>query len=111
MDVLVNKDWGSTGVWVPSRSGGWANTSFASLNLPDWLVERFVFWSAWYESRTPEKIDEEFDWDSWNAYELSLAIDLKNFLGNEHRVFVLDEAGLREIHKPRIHPESLKVDF
>lgn len=72
-------------------------------------MARFVFWSAWYESCTPEKIGEELDWDSWNAYELSLAIDLKNFLGNDQ--FVLDEAGLREICKPRIYQEFLKADL
>ncbi len=77
--LMVGKDWGSTVLWGRSSSGkGMANYStYEQFGLPSSLIERFDYWSAWYEKCTPEKISEDLDWAQWSAYGLALAIDLK----------------------------------
>ena len=92
--LRVDLDWGSTGIWVldePFQKYAGGNLSdYKSLNLPYWLIERFNLWTDWYNSWEPwnkdgdsqnEPEDELFD-----AYGLSLAIDLKQFLGDEYHV-------------------------
>ena len=104
--ISVDLDWGSTGLWIyESARDGWSNLSYNYLALPDWLVGRFVFWTDWHNRKIPEDYqmpgDEE---ELFNAYQLSLALDLRRFLdqcqpakyevrcGRERAVEVPDDA-------------------
>jgi hypothetical protein len=81
-DLHVDIDWGSTGIWIDGRN----LSQYSCLNLPDWLVERFRYWTGWYNSHEPwngETIDQEL----FDAYGWSLAVDLKRVVGESHRIF------------------------
>ena len=60
---------------------------YQGLDLPQWLIDRMEYWSAWYESYVPEEIEVKMDWESFEAYGLSLAIDLKRIVGNRYVVY------------------------
>ena len=86
-DVLaIDLDWGSTGIWI-LRGEHWLNLDYAPLNLPDWLIARFNFWTEWFNRQSPvsfcmQKKEERH----FHAYGLSLAIDLRRVLGEEYEV-------------------------
>lgn len=83
-DLIVDVDWSSTGLWL--HRGNVVNVSYAKYKLPPWLVERFRYWTGWYNSKIPEKFDYS-DMDLFNAYGRALAIDLKRIVGEKQRVF------------------------
>lgn len=86
--IMVNKDWGSSVLWGRSSTGGMANySSYEHFGFPSWLIERFDYWSNWYESNIPENISDSLDWDSFEAYGLSLAIDIKRLVGDKFVVY------------------------
>jgi hypothetical protein len=97
MDVLVDKDWCSTGLWVRGRTSAWANAPYSIFELPNWLLERFEYWSNWFDQCTPEHLNDRPDWKAFCAYELSLAIDLKRVLGDTVHVFLRTEGEISEI--------------
>ncbi len=90
--VYVWVDWGSTGLWVPKRgdSGIYlANASYERFGLPEDLVRRFEYWTAWFDNRKFElrDIKHQMDYKLFRAYGLSLACDLKLFLKDTYKVF------------------------
>lgn len=95
--IVVRKDWGSSALWGRGRFGGLANfTSYDELSLPQWLVDRMNYWSDWFDCRDPEQPDHHMDWEDFHAYGLSIAIDLKRFLGAEWEVEY--DAGYKTVH-------------
>jgi FAD/FMN-containing dehydrogenase len=83
-DLHVDIDWGSTGIWIEG-----ANLSrYSDLDIPDWLVERFRYWTGWYNSHAPWN-GETLDHELFDAYAMSLAVDLKRVVGHRHRIFYL----------------------
>ena len=85
--LMVDVDWSSTGLWVKIKDDGFANTQYEYYDLPQWLLDRFNYWTELFNSQEPTTIEEDLDWDSFNAYGLSLAIDLKRVLGDGYRIF------------------------
>lgn len=85
--LKVDIDWSSTGLWVKIKNNGWVNAQYDDYNLPRWLVERFDYWTKLYNSYPPETIDNEINWDQFEAYGISLAVDLKRVLGDDYNVF------------------------
>ena len=86
--LMVSKDWGSSVLWVRSKTGGMANCcTYDRFNLPDWLIRKFDFWSGWYEHNDPCEIEKTLDWPLWEAYGLALAIDLKRIVRDEYVVY------------------------
>jgi hypothetical protein len=83
-DLIVGLDYCSTGLWI--YDGVLVrNTPYSNYHLPGALVERFKYWTGWYNIYGP--YDEGLDWDLLHAYGRSLAVDLKRLVGNEKRVF------------------------
>ncbi|MCX6906540.1 MAG: hypothetical protein NTY01_00695 [Verrucomicrobia bacterium] len=84
----VDLDWGSTGIWEYSDDKYLhGNLSYASLRLPPWLIERFDYWTWWFNRMTPETGANAPDDDLFEAYGLSLAIDLKLWVGERFDVY------------------------
>lgn len=90
--IYVWEEWGSSGLWIlddeePRGVGG--NVSYEEFNLPKDLVQRFEYWINWHDAIRPEWSDEKNNFDRFlfDAYGMSLSIDLKRFLGDKHRVF------------------------
>ena len=88
--IRVDLDWGSTGIWLldaPFQKTAGTNVAYDDFSLPSWLVDRFNVWTEWYNAWTPWKGDKNKpDQKAFEAYGLSLAIDLKRFLGDDHHV-------------------------
>jgi hypothetical protein len=102
-DLHVDIDWGSTGIWIE----GGPLSRYSDLDLPDWLVERFRYWTGWYNSHAPWN-GETIDHELFDAYALSLAVDLKRVVGERHRVFCREkQIGLVDENKVR---ESVPVE-
>ncbi len=98
--IYVHIDYGSTGLWVPSKSGeGLGNASYDSYNLPKDLLDRFHIWEGWFTDRRPEDSDEnqKMDWKLFDSYGRALAIDLKRFLGKDYHIFYGDVKDCEEI--------------
>lgn len=80
--IVVDLDWSSTGIWL---NGG--NVSYDRFNIPPWLLARFEFWSWWYNRWEPWRNTQEEaqlrepDEELFDAYGLSIAIDLQRHLG------------------------------
>jgi hypothetical protein len=57
MLLRVDWDWSSTGIWVlqePGQKHAGANlVDYADLDLPEWLVKRFRYWTDWQEAGEP----------------------------------------------------------
>ncbi len=83
-------DWCSTGIWAidtPFQQAAGANVSYESLNLPSWLIDRFNLWTDWYNEWEPWNSNlNEPEEELFEAYGLSLAIDLKRFLESEYYI-------------------------
>lgn len=85
--IVVDLDWSSTGLW--SNGHG---VPYDHLEIPPWLLARFEFWSWWHsrsepwanprEGATPNGPDQAL----FDAYGLSLAIDLQRCLGTDYEV-------------------------
>lgn len=88
MQILVGKDWGSSILWVPSESGGWASCDHRLFDLPQHLLDRCEYITAWHDSWWPGVRAPEPDWGSLEAYKLALAIDLKRHYKDSAQVFV-----------------------
>ncbi len=93
--IYVDVDWGSTGIWIV-EPGLYANADYALFDLPEWLVERFDYWTWWFNGMPFGGFSNQTDWEEFTAYGRSLAIDLKLVLGNEYEV----RYGRTEIHVP-----------
>ena len=83
-DLIVDVDALSTGLWRHDHLQV-CNTHYGNFDLPEWLVERFKYWTGWYNMYGP--YDERPDKILFRAYGRSLAVDLKRFVGKEQRVF------------------------
>lgn len=95
--LRVDVDWCSGGIWeIPSLDHPYAGScvSYESLSLPQWLIDRFEYWTTWHDSQEPWTSNEGVDSDLYSAYAMSLAIDLKRLLGKKYYV----ECKGREIH-------------
>jgi hypothetical protein len=101
--LRLDWDWSSTGIWIiqePKQKYAGSNlSSYAVLNLPGWLIDRFEYWTDWLESSASWKGHETPDKALLGAYELSLAMDLKRFLGDDYYI----ECQGREIHDDRAY--------
>ncbi len=104
-DLRVDIDWGSSGIWTRDLK----MRHYSDLKLPDWLVDRFRYWIGWYNSQQPERVSETLDSELFDAYGLSLAVDLKRVVGERRRVFyvgrkkeivLVDERRVRESVPP-----------
>jgi len=88
--LRVDLDWGSTGLWVlkkPFQETAGGNASYAAFRLPQWLIDRFDVWAQWHDAWEPWNDNKnEPDHELFEAYGLSLAIDLKRFLGPGYHV-------------------------
>src|ERR1041385_8367112 len=96
--IMVNKDWGSPVLWMRGRDSGFGPlASYAFLDLPRWLLDRFEFWSEWHDSWVPETPCPEPESDAWDSYGMSLASDLKRVVGDRFAVYYGTEVeiGLR----------------
>ena len=100
-DLVVDSDWGSTGIWK-WHHGELLNDRYTNHKLPDWLVERFKYWTGWYNSHAPWE-GETIDYELHRAYGRSLAVDLKRVLGIKQGVFygLKDEIILPDEEKVR----------
>ncbi|MBU1630178.1 hypothetical protein KKD88_03830 [Patescibacteria group bacterium] len=81
-------DWESTGIWI-RRDSHFGYAEYEDFGLPADLVGRFKYWERWHSDTYPEQSNEQnkMDRDLYDAYGLSLAIDLKRFVEDKHRVF------------------------
>lgn len=82
-------DWGSTALWVPNDSGGISNVStYERYKLPEDFIRRMKYWAAWFDNRRVEVEDQQnqIDDELFEAYGLSIAIDLKR-LKHDHKIF------------------------
>lgn len=83
-------DWESTGIWTPmDEEGHLANDEYERFNLPQDLITRFKYWERWFSDAVPGWNNKQNKTDKklYDAYGLSLAVDLKRFIGEKHRVF------------------------
>jgi hypothetical protein len=95
--LRIDVDWGSTGIWQikePKQRCAGGCVVYEELKLPQWLVDRFEYWTNWHDAHEPWKETPGLDSELWRAYAFSLAIDLKRVLGDDYYV----EYGGREIH-------------
>lgn len=101
--LRLDWDWSRTGIWVIQEPrqiyAGLNLSSYQSLNLPGWLIDRFEYWTDWLGSSESWSGQETPDKILLGAYELSLAIDLKRFLGDDYYI----ECQGREIHDDRAY--------
>lgn len=87
--IYVWVDWESTGIWIVDEKEGYLmNADYERFGLPQELVARFKYWERWYSDAMPGWNDEQNKTDQklFDAYGLSLAIDLKRFVGEKHRI-------------------------
>jgi hypothetical protein len=92
----VDIDWGSSGIWETSKpcvvDGMGCNLGYDEFELPEWLINRFRFWEHWHEEADAiNDLPIDFDWESFQAYGRSLAVDLKYHLGPEISVCYRDK--------------------
>lgn len=82
-------DWGSTAIWLAGEDGYLKNADYGLFALPEKLIIRLKYWESWFNNARPECSNEENKTDEklYDAYGLSLAIELKQFVGEKHRVF------------------------
>ncbi len=98
--LRIDVDFGSSGIWEITEPGQrYAGTcrAYESLKLPAALVQRFDYWTSWFDAHEPWNGTPGFDTELFRAYGFSLAIDLKRVLGDDFYV----EYGGREIHDDR----------
>lgn len=97
--LLVDEERASDGIWSEHRLGGWSYHGVRGLNLPQWLIDRIVFWCSWYEGFYPHHdFPEErtIPGDMSNekqfyAYKISIAYDLQITLGDGYEILYHDE--------------------
>jgi hypothetical protein len=97
MKILVDKDFGSSSLWVPGKSGDWASCDHHSFDLPQELINRCDYLSEWYETYWPGSDAPEPDWKAYSAYLLGLAIDLKHHYEESAQVFVWRDKEVVEV--------------
>jgi len=87
--VFVWYDWGGPGIWVMGEDGNLRSAEYEQFALPEEIITRFKYWENWFNDSRPGYNDEEdrFDQKLYDAYGLSLAIDLKRLFKEKHRVF------------------------
>ena len=87
--IYVWCDFESTGIWGLTNEGYLGNADYERFDLPQGLVVRFKFWERWFSDTYVEWNDErnKMDRKLFDAYGLSLAVDLKRFTGDKHRIF------------------------
>jgi len=86
--LVVKLDWSSTGIWSKGKDH-YSNASYDWLKLPAGLMARFEYWSWWYNRSAPEQKDSasrEPNEKFFEAYGLSIAIDLKRVVGDRFHV-------------------------
>lgn len=99
--VFVNKDWGSTGIWLQDESGHWCNAPHNSVDMPPGLRDRFEFWCEWYDHYMPGMREDDVpDDESIEAYKIGLAVDLKRHLASAAQVYVYSDGRHKEILLP-----------
>ena len=97
MKILVDNDWCSSSLWVPSSSGGWASCDHHFFDLPKELLDRCDYLSDWFESYIPESDSPEPDWNAYNSYKFALAIDLKRHYQESAQIFIWHRKKIVEI--------------
>ena len=88
--LLVSAERASDGIWEIDE--GYHGVD--GLNLPDWMINKIVFWSDWYEGFFPQ-FDHyakqtrpgRTDFLPFRAYTISIAIDLQITLGDDFEVY------------------------
>lgn len=88
--LRVWPEWGSSGIWRPqvgSRPGQGpvSMVGHETLELPEWLAERFAHWIEWYDDYLPERPDA-FPWGEFGDEGKVLAFELARFVGDEYQV-------------------------
>ena len=86
--LVVDLDYSSTGIWSKGKDHN-SNASYDWLKLPAGLMARFEYWSWWYNRYEPWAKDSEARAPNekfFEAYGLSLAIDLKRLVGDKFHV-------------------------
>ncbi len=88
--IRVDLDWDSTGIWVldnPFQKTAGRNASYEIFSIPKWLIDRFEVWTQWYNAQEPRRAGKDsIDQEYFDAYGLSLAIDLKRYLGADYHI-------------------------
>ena len=74
----IDLDWCSSGLWRYEQSDNrWCVLGYESVDMPEWLVARFDFWTDWYNRKEPRRFEMSADEsEQFAAYGFSLAIDL-----------------------------------
>ena len=93
--IYIWHDWSSTALWVLREGepkGVGSNAAYENYGIAADLRARFEFWTSWHDAYKVEYSDEKnnFDRELYDAYGTALAIELKLFLGDKHRVFYHD---------------------
>jgi hypothetical protein len=70
-----------------------------ALDLPQWLIDRFDYWTSWHDSCEPWRSRVGVDSELYLAYAMSLAVDLKRHLGEDYYV----ECNGIEVHDDRAY--------
>lgn len=106
--LRIDWDWSSTGIWVikePKQEYAGSNLDYDALSLPEWLIERFRYWTDWLEASEPWNGHEKQDAELLAAYQLSLGVDLKRVLGDDYYV----ECSGREIHDDLLYMKRVNT--
>jgi hypothetical protein len=92
-------DYGSSGIWeIKEPKQHLAGKCWTpDQEIPAWLLDRFDYWTSWFDVHEPWNSSPGLDGELFHAYGLSLAVDLKRLLGDDYYI----EFGGREIHDDR----------
>jgi hypothetical protein len=89
MDIKVHWDFCSGALWVRSRRArGWCcDTRYEAVPVSSTLLERMSAWVAFRETYDPPTRWPRDYWERAHSEGLAIARELKNELGEGHRVF------------------------
>ena len=92
MDIKIDWDFCSSAVWVRSRRArGWCcDTRYQAVPISPTLLERMDAWIAFRETYDPPAPWAKENWAQANVEGLAIAMELKNELGEGHRVYYGD---------------------
>ena len=74
----IDLDWCSSGLWMYEQGNDhWSMLGYECVDMPEWLVARFDFWTDWYNRKEPRHFEMSQDEsEQFDAYGFSLALDL-----------------------------------
>jgi len=105
--VKVMKDWGGYPLWIATDYGGWINNDYDDYPISQDLINRFEYWSSWFDNNDVQEDEPDMDWDNFLAYGLALAVDLKRELGDEYTV--IWGHGDKEVKLKTIYPDDCPI--